>query len=144
MDRKLHITSILDGAENDSLNWRRHAGGIREGKGRETRHTQTETCVETFHAVRPSRCGGKAHFSVSLQRQKPCVGDCVRWPDFTFASLQETYRIPCLCPSCPHPSSHSSFLTLVYSFHLHLYSNFYHVTFFTPHSTPTFPLAPYF
>jgi len=72
MGHKLHITSILDGAEKDSLNWRRHAGGIR-GKGLETRHTQTKTCVETFKAVRPSRCGGKAHFSVSLQRQKPVL-----------------------------------------------------------------------
>jgi len=33
MRRKLRITSVLDGAENDLLNWRRQAGGIQEGKG---------------------------------------------------------------------------------------------------------------
>jgi len=73
MRRKLHITSILDGAENDSLSWRRHADGMWEGRGRKTRHTETKTCVETFNAVRPSHCCGKARFSVSLQRQKPVL-----------------------------------------------------------------------
>jgi len=83
---------------------------------------------------------GKAHFSVSLQRQKPVLPTV--W-DGQISHLLRCKRLQnsLSLPLCPHPSSHSSFLTLVYSFHLHLYSNFYHVTFFIPHSTPTFPLA---
>jgi len=143
MRRKLHITSILDGAENDSLNFRWHAEELRERKERKTRHTETKTCVETFNAVRPSRCGGKARFSLSLQRQKPVLPTV--W-DGQISHLLRCQRLQnsLSLPLWPHPSSHSSFLTLVYSFHLHLYSNFYYVTFFIPHSPPTFPLAAYF
>jgi hypothetical protein len=138
MRHKLHITSKLDGTENDSSNWRRHADGKREIKGRKTRHTETKTCVEILIAVRPSRCGGRARFTVSLQRQEPVL------PTVWDGQISHLFRCKRLqnslsLPLCQHPSSHSSFLTLVYSFHLHLYSNFCHVTFFIPHSLPTFP-----
>lgn len=113
------------------------------GKKRRTRHIETKTCVNAFIAVRPSRCGERARFSVSLQRQEPVLPTV--WDGQISHSLRcKRLQNSLSLPLCPHPSSHSSFLTLVYSFHLHLYSNFYHVTFFIPHSPPTFPLAAYF